>query len=93
VQGNWSVAFGNEIRPVTLPHRWEDDPALATYSGSATYRTEVNLPETTDRLLLDFGPAEPVPPDSEPYLPGNSYRALITPPVGVAADVWLNDTH
>jgi hypothetical protein len=89
----WSVAFGNEVRPVTLPHRWEDDPALTTYSGSATYRTELELPETTDRLLLDFGPGEPVAPDSEPYLPGNSYRALITPPVGVAADIWLNDTH
>ncbi|MGW6194836.1 glycosyl hydrolase [Kribbella sp. NPDC055110] len=91
LMGDWSVAFGNDVRPVTLPHRWEDDPALTTYSGSATYRTEFELPETTDRLLLDFGPGEPVAPDSEPYLPSNSYRALITPPVGVAAEIWLND--
>ncbi|WP_133791397.1 glycosyl hydrolase [Kribbella sp. VKM Ac-2571] len=93
LQTGWSVAFGNDSRPVTLPHRWEDDPALTTYSGSATYRTAIELPETTDRLLLDFGAGEPVAPDSESYLPSNSYRALITPPVGVAADIWLNDTH
>lgn len=90
VQGPWSVAFDNNSRPVTLPHRWEDDPALAMYSGAATYQTELHLPETTDRLFLDFGPGEPVAPDSEPYLPANSYRALIIPPVGVAAEIWLN---
>ncbi|MEV6266685.1 glycosyl hydrolase [Kribbella sp. NPDC051936] len=93
VQGDWSVAFGGETRPVSLPHRWEDDPALATHSGSATYRTELELPDTTDHLLLDFGPGEPVGPGSEPYLPANSYRALITSPIGVAADIWLNDVH
>ncbi|MFI5694850.1 glycosyl hydrolase [Kribbella sp. NPDC051586] len=93
VQGNWSVAFGNNIRPVALPHRWEDDPELARYSGSATYQVELQLPETEGRLFLDFGPGEQVAPDSEPYLPSNSYRALITPPVGVAAEVWLNDTR
>ena len=93
VLGQWSVAFDNDIRPVDLPHRWEDDPALTTYSGAATYQTELYLPETTGRLFLDFGPGEPVAPDSEPYLPPNSYRALITPPVGVAAEVYLNDTR
>ncbi|TCC19919.1 glycosyl hydrolase [Kribbella sindirgiensis] len=87
----WSVAFGKDSHPVTVPHRWEDE--LTTYSGSATYRVEVELPDTTGRLILDFGPGEPVAPDSEPYLPDNSYRALVTPPVGVAADIWLNDTH
>jgi hypothetical protein len=93
VLGQWSVAFDNDIRPVAIPHRWEDDPELATYSGAATYRTELHLPETTGRLFLDFGPGEPVAPDSEPYLPANSYRALITPPVGVAAEIWLNDVR
>lgn len=91
--GPWTVAFDNDVRPVELPHRWEDDPALATYSGSATYRTGLDLPDTTDHLILDLGPGEPVASDTEPYLPDNSYRALITPPVGVAADVYLNDTH
>jgi hypothetical protein len=93
VLGQWSVAFDNDIRPVILPHRWEDDPALTTYSGAATYQTQLHLPETTGRLFLDFGPGEPVAPDSEPYLPPNSYRALITPPVGVAAEIWLNDAR
>ncbi|NIK59317.1 glycosyl hydrolase [Kribbella shirazensis] len=93
VVSDWLVAFGDDIRRVSLPHRWEDDPELATYSGSATYSTEFELPDTTDRVFLDFGPGRPVAPDSEPYVPANSYRALITPPVGVAADIWLNDTH
>lgn len=93
VLGQWSVAFDNDVRPVTLPHRWEDDPALATYSGAATYQTDLHLPDTDGRLFLDFGPGEHVAPDSEPYLPPNSYRALITPPVGVAAEIWLNDTR
>jgi hypothetical protein len=93
VVGGWSVAFGDDVRGVSLPHRWEDDPALATYSGSATYSTEIELPATSEQILLDFGPGAPVPPDSEPYLPANSYRALITPPIGAAADIWLNDTH
>ncbi|MER7247023.1 glycosyl hydrolase [Kribbella sp. NPDC000426] len=91
VDGSWSVAFDNNTRPVTLPHRWEDDPELATYSGSATYEVELQLEQTDGRLLLDFGPGEPVALDSEPYLPGNSYRALIIPPVGVAAEIYLND--
>ena len=92
VQGNWSVAFDHNIRPVTLPHRWEDDPELATYSGSATYEVELQLEHTDGKLFLDFGPGEPVAPDSEPYLPSNSYRALIIPPVGVAAEIYLNET-
>ncbi|MGZ0153674.1 glycosyl hydrolase [Kribbella sp. WER1] len=93
LEGPWTVAFDNDTHPVALPHRWEDDPARTTYSGSATYQTQVDLPDTADRLLLDLGPGTPVAPDSEPYVPHNSYRALITPPVGVAADVYLNDVH
>jgi hypothetical protein len=93
LDGEWTVAFDNDVRPVELPHRWEDDRERATYSGSATYRTTFEVPDTGDRLALDFGAGSLVAPDSEPYLPGNSYRALINPPVGVAADVWLNDTH
>lgn len=93
ILGAWSVAFDNDVRPVTIPHRWEDTPELATYSGSAAYRTELHLPDTDGRLFLDFGPGTPVDADSEPYLPPNSYRALITPPVGVAAEIYLNDTR
>ncbi|MET9273000.1 glycosyl hydrolase [Kribbella sp. NPDC003557] len=93
VDGHWSVAFDNDSRPVTLPHRWEDDPALATYSGAATYRTELDLAETTGSLFLDFGPGERVPSEAEPYLPDNSYRAMVVPPVGVAAGIWVNDVH
>ncbi|TQJ06244.1 alpha-L-rhamnosidase-like protein [Kribbella jejuensis] len=91
VLGGWTVAFGKESQPVKLPHRWEE-PGRTAYSGSATYRTEFEL-EGTTRLILDLGPGEPVAPDSEPYLPANSYRAVIVPPVGVAAGIYLNGTH
>ncbi|MFP3589529.1 hypothetical protein SCB29_38905, partial [Paraburkholderia sp. SIMBA_055] len=37
----WSVSFGDEAKPVAVPHRWEDDAALAAYSGSASYTTTV----------------------------------------------------
>lgn len=87
--GPWTVSFGDEPRPVSLPHQWEDD----AYSGSATYQTKLQLPASGEKLFLDFGPDELVDPGSEPYLPDNSYRALVIPPVGVAAEVWLNDTY
>ena len=49
-----------EPQPVELPHRWEDDPDRAGYSGAADYRTTVELEESSLRegrqLLLDFGP-------------------------------------
>ncbi|MDX2974459.1 glycosyl hydrolase [Kribbella solani] len=99
VAGPWFVDFGNGSRHVDLPHRWEDE--LPAYSGSATYTTNLHLPsntissyeDRTTRLLLDFGPGEPVAPGTESYLPPNSYRALITPPIGVAAEIWLNHIH
>ncbi|MEV5967435.1 glycosyl hydrolase [Kribbella sp. NPDC051952] len=93
VDGPWSVEFDGETTPVTLPHRWEDHPGRTTYSGAATYTTELALPDVDGTLLLDFGPGELVPQDTEPYLPTQSYRAMLTPPVGVAAEVWLNNTH
>ena len=90
--GAWVVDFDGETTPVTLPHRWEDDPARATYSGSAVYETEIDLPhfDASTRVLLDFGAGDAVPDGTETYLPGNSYRALLVPPIGVAAEVWLN---
>jgi hypothetical protein len=90
--GAWMVEFGGRTTPVTLPHRWEDDPGRSTYSGSAAYETEIDLPQldATTRVLLDFGAGHAVPDGTESYLPGNSFRALLVPPIGVAAEVWLN---
>ncbi len=90
--GSWLVDFAGETTPVTFPHRWEDDPGRSTYSGSASYQTSIDLPDfdATTRVLLDFGAGEAAP--AETYLPAHSYRAMLVPPIGVAAEVWLNDT-
>ncbi|WP_328520584.1 glycosyl hydrolase [Kribbella sp. NBC_00359] len=92
--GAWMVAFADGTTPVTLPHRWEDDPGRAAYSGSATYQTSVELPDldASTRVLLDFGAGQAVPAETETYLPAHSYRAMLVPPIGVAAEIWLNDT-
>jgi hypothetical protein len=92
--GAWVVGFGDETTAVTLPHRWEDDPGRATYSGSGSYQTSIELPdlEATTRVLLDFGAEQAVPAGSETYLPTHSYRAMLVPPIGVAAEIWLNGT-
>lgn len=88
VAGPWRVDFGDGPEPVELPDRWED--RRPTYSGSASYLTEVDLPEAA-RTFLDFGPGEVA--DSEEYLPSNSFHARLVPPVGAAAEVWLNDVR
>ncbi|GAB2650631.1 glycosyl hydrolase [Kribbella swartbergensis] len=87
LDGPWLVDGGS----VTLPHRWEDDPARASYSGSASYQIEIDLPETDGRVLLDFGNGSPA--ERSGYLPEHPYEALLRPPIGVAAEVWLNDTR
>ena len=33
-----------------------------------------------------------MPTGAETYLPAHSYRAMLVPPIGVAAEIWLNDT-
>ncbi|MGC4943838.1 glycosyl hydrolase [Kribbella sp. DT2] len=88
VEGPWRVDFGDGPSQVSLPHRWEDN--RPTYSGSASYMTELELPEAA-RTFLDFGPGEEA--DSEDYLPANSFHARLVPPAGVAAEVWLNDVR
>ncbi|WP_433158634.1 glycosyl hydrolase [Kribbella sp. CA-247076] len=87
VDGSWRV-FGDSVR---LPHRWEDDPARAAYSGSASYELELDLPEYDGRVMLDFGDGSPA--ERSAHLPAHSYHALLEPPVGVAAEVWVNDVR
>jgi hypothetical protein len=95
--GPWTVAFADAPdvpQTVTLPHRWEDDPARADHSGEATYETTVDVP--AERLagtaLLDLGAVRPraQAADGERGLRGASFRAEVTAPVGEVAQVLVN---
>jgi hypothetical protein len=97
LSGPWTVAYANAPdarKPVTLPHRWEDDPGRSDYSGAATYETTVSMAdEDLDRrVLLDLGTVEGNAAEviGEPGLRGASYRAEIAAPVGEVAQVTVN---
>ncbi|MEV0283135.1 glycosyl hydrolase [Kribbella sp. NPDC050820] len=75
----------------TVEGSWQVDPARLAATGSASYEVELELPAVDDRIVLDFGDGAPAERDS--YLPEHSYQALISSPVGVAAEVWVNGTR
>ncbi|GGO65843.1 hypothetical protein GCM10010910_23900 [Microbacterium nanhaiense] len=88
----WSVSFGDEAKPVTVPHRWEDDDALAAYSGSASYTTTVEVTGPVEGAVIDFGDVEPIDAGSGERVGnrGRAYRVGITSPIGVIAVVSVN---
>lgn len=93
LDGPWTVQLpGGPEQPVRLPHRWEDDPALTGYAGPATYRTTVTLAGRSPVAELDLGAAQPaVAGDAgEEGIRGRSYRAEVTAPVGVVAEVAVD---
>ncbi|WP_232547264.1 glycosyl hydrolase [Propioniciclava soli] len=79
-------------RAVTLPHVWEDDPALARFCGSVTYTATVALDAAPARAELDFGSSAP----SDGAFAGDSglpsFRAAVEPPVGAVVQVRVNGT-
>ena len=95
--GPWTVTYADTLdvrRDVALPHRWEDDPARANYSGAAMYETTVDVPAARlgGRVLLDLGPlrARTQAVAGERGLRGASFRAEVTAPVGDVAQVLVN---
>ena len=92
---DWQVSFAGEpLRPVTIPHVWEDQPGRQDFSGSARYRTVVELAELdpTSTVELDLGESRELSAaesDSE-GLVGASFRARLTTPVGEVAAVTVN---
>ncbi|MEU6718009.1 glycosyl hydrolase [Nonomuraea sp. NPDC046802] len=95
LDGPWRVRFSGDERaePVTLPHRWEDHPGRAAYSGSATYERDINLDaapldQPGVRILLDFGDCAKSGRGSG--VPQHSFRARVEPPIGVIAEVAVN---
>ena len=91
---DWTVQFpGEDSVEVTLPHRWEDDPARQHFSGTVTYRTTFELDDLgTDRVLIDFGPTAPIDAGSTERagVRGNSYRVEVLAPIGEVAQVVAN---
>jgi hypothetical protein len=93
---SWSVQFPDE-QPVdvTLPHRWENDPARQSFSGTVHYRTTLELDPsfTSGPVVIDFGagvPTEAGTVDRE-GVRGNSYRVQLTAPIREVAQVIVND--
>jgi hypothetical protein len=97
----WSVRFHDDPvpptpRPVTLPHRWEDE--RPGYSGGATYATTFGADEswlaagTPPRVRLDFGTSTSIDAGSSGSagIRGSSYRVQIAPPIREVAVVTLN---
>lgn len=94
--GPWTVTGADgATTPVTLPHRWEDDPAWAGRWGGATYRTQVEVGAVPDGAVeLDLGPtaATAQGPSRRRGMVGPSFEALVTTPVGEVARVRVNGT-
>ena len=98
LRSGWTVSYGGATAgaPVDLPHSWADDAARSHHSGTVTYARRVTLPagfrKPGDRLFLDFGEAKPIEPEPLPNgtLRGNSFAALLSPPIREAATVFVN---
>ena len=97
LETGWSVRFDDEDpQPVTLPHRWEDDPARQHHSGSAVYATTFTLPdgdsEALGPIMIDFGDFTPGADrgSAQDGMVGPSYRVASGAPVGEVARVEVN---
>jgi len=98
LRSGWSVSFGGAgtSDPVDLPYSWAGDAARRFFSGAATYRLTVTPPAAFrspgGRAYLDFGEAKPSEREPLPggTLRGNSFAALVAPPIREAATVFVN---
>jgi len=98
LRSGWTLAVGAITRgAVNLPHSWADDPQTRFFSGTAIYRRSVDVPaafrEPGVRVVLDFGPGAAVEREALPggTMRGNSFAALLAPPVREAATVFVNN--
>jgi hypothetical protein len=94
----WTLKIGENLNnnTVNLPYSWEKDAATRYFSGTATYTRSVQLKpafrEQGARVFLDFGEAKPIEKQPLPSgtLRGNSFEALVAPPIREAATVFVN---
>jgi hypothetical protein len=98
LKAGWNVSLGGSERRgvVELPHSWADDPQMRHFSGTAIYSRTVDVPPafgaTGVRVFLDFGAGTAVEREALPggTMRGNSFAALLAPPVREAATVFVN---
>jgi hypothetical protein len=97
LRSGWAVTAGGARRgPIALPYSWADDPATAHFSGTAAYERSVDVPPAFRadgaRVFLDFGMATAIEREALPdgTMRGNSFAALIAPPIREAATVFVN---
>jgi alpha-L-rhamnosidase len=94
----WTVTVGKaSARTIDLPHSWTMEAATRYFSGTAVYRRTFEVPvafrAAGTRVYLDFGDARPIEREALPdgTLRGNSFAALVAPPIREAAIVFMND--
>jgi hypothetical protein len=94
----WTLKLGEtgSNNTVNLPNSWEKNQATRYFSGTATYTRTVQLKpafrEQGTRVFLDFGEAKPIEKQPLPSgtLRGNSFEALVAPPIREAATIFVN---
>jgi glycosyl hydrolase family 106( putative alpha-L-rhamnosidase) len=94
----WRVSYrgGGSTATTDLPHSWGEDQVQRFFSGTASYRRSVRpgaaFRAKGTRVFLDFGPARPIEREPLPSgtLRGNSFQALVAPPLREAATVFVN---
>ena len=99
LRSGWTLSMGATAAGVAvdLPHSWADDPRTRYFSGAATYRRAVDVPAafraSGARVFLDFGAGAAVEREALPggTMRGNSFAALLAPPIREAAIVFVND--
>jgi alpha-L-rhamnosidase len=99
LRSGWTLSIGATTHGgiVDLPHSWADDPQTRYFSGTATYRRAVDVPEgfriPGARVFLDFGAGAAVGREALPggTMRGNSFAALLAPPIREAATVFVNN--
>jgi hypothetical protein len=92
---DWTVSFGDQAPPTPMQtlSSWADDPRLQYFSGQATYRKIIDIPDADLRpghsVVIDFGEGSPA---SMPTTPVEfNMRAYLDSPVREAAQVYVND--
>ncbi len=98
LRSGWTVSFGGQGSgaAVEMPHSWAEDPRTSHFSGTASYTRRITLPPgfrtPGTRVFLDFGDARAIEPEPLPSgtLRGNSFAALVAPPIREAATVFVN---